>query len=125
MIMKKKRHVSDDFSMAVKFYMKKEGMTQQELARLADVDTAYINKIIKGERRAPSLPIVVNIIKALRIPTVFILWILGLADLRKDRLPELSEILLFNDYTIGGQLVGPEVKQTLINILQVKFDKGC
>jgi XRE family transcriptional regulator, regulator of sulfur utilization len=54
------------FGKRVKSYRRKRGLTQEELARLAQIDSKYIGSIERGER-APSFEVAERLSKALKV----------------------------------------------------------
>jgi len=48
--------------------LKQQEMTQQELADITGIGKTHLTKIIKGQRRCISLPIAINIARALNVP---------------------------------------------------------
>ena len=57
-----------DFSKIMKEKRKERGMTLEELAAMTNVSAAYLSRIERGERKAPSYNIMEKIFTALGIP---------------------------------------------------------
>ena len=56
------------FSEQLKNYIKKSGLTQSELAKIAGISDSYISKACKGIR-IPTENVIIEILLALRLPT--------------------------------------------------------
>ena len=116
--MKGNRQVPDEFAVAMEHYREKRKISQTHLAKEAGVSNGYISRLINGQRKAPSVPIAVNIIKTLGMPSSYLLQILDLNDSEEERVPDLYELILFSNFTIEGEEVETEVKEIIIDILQ-------
>lgn len=116
--MRENRQVPDEFAVALEHYLEKRKMSQTQLAKTIGVSVGYISRLISGQRKAPSVPITVSIIKTLGMPSSYLLEILDLKESEKDRIPDLYELILFSNFTIEGEEVETEVKEILIEIVQ-------
>src|SRR5690606_14718918 len=118
MKMKGNRQVPDEFGVALEHYLEKRKMNQTELAKETGVSVGYISRLISGQRKAPSVPVAVSIVKTLGMPTSYLLKILDLEESEGEKIPDIYELILFNDFTIEGEEVETEVKEILVDILQ-------
>lgn len=116
--MKGNRQVPDDFGKAIEHYLEKRKMSQTYLAKQTGVSDGYISRLINGERKAPSVPITVSIIKTLDMPTDYLLKVLDLEEAEVKKIPDIYELILFNEFTIEEEEVDTEVKEILVEILQ-------
>lgn len=116
--MKGNREIPDEFAVAMEKYLEKRKMNQTELAKTIGVSVGYISRLISRQRKAPSVPITVSIIKALGMPSSYLLQILDLGNLEGERVPDLYELILFSNFTIEGEEVETEIKEILIDLLQ-------
>lgn len=116
--MRENRQVPDDFAVALEHYLEKRKISQTQLAKETGISVGYISRLISGQRKAPSVPIAINIIKTLGMPSSYLLQILDLKDLEEERVPDLYELILFSSFTLEGEGVETETKEILIDILQ-------
>lgn len=118
--MKGNRQVPAEFGIALKHYLDKRKMNLTQLADITGVSKGYISRLIKGERKAPSVPITISFIKALGMPTSYLLKVLELGDeeILEDEFPELYDLILFSDFSLQGEPVETEVKEVIVDILQ-------
>ena len=116
--MKGNREIPDEFAVAMEKYLEKRKMNQTELAKEVGVSVGYISRLVNGLRKAPSVPIAVNIIKALGMPTSYLIKILDLEESEEEKVPDIYELILFNDFAIEGEEVETEIKEILIDLLQ-------
>lgn len=116
--MKKDREVSSKFGSALKYWREKRGMTLQQLFEKTGVSNAYLNRLEKGERKAPSVPIASKIAEALGIPLSTLLDI-AVSEHRDSEIPTIAELILYNDCKVDEQtLMSKEVKETLVQIIE-------
>lgn len=118
--MKGNREVPDEFGVALKHFLEKRKMNITQLAEVTGVSKGYISRLINGNRKAPSVPITISFIKALAMPTKYLLKVLELEDgVNVDgKSPELYDLILFSDFTLEGESVETEVKEVIVDILQ-------
>lgn len=81
-----KREISRTFSQNLKYYRLQKNLTYKQLGKMAEMDGGYIHKLEKGIRRAPSLPIIQNLARALEVS---IPVLIGIDPVEKD-LPKKS-----------------------------------
>ncbi|MQR93698.1 helix-turn-helix domain-containing protein [Fictibacillus phosphorivorans] len=118
--MKENRQVPDEFGVALVRYLEKRKMSQTQLAKATGVSDGYISRLLRGERKAPSVPITVSIIKTLGMPTSYLLRVLELEDVDQgnDEVQDIYDLILFSNFTIEGEKVETEIKEILVDILQ-------
>jgi transcriptional regulator with XRE-family HTH domain len=116
---KEKREMPRTFGQKLKYYRQLRGYSCKDLARLADIDAGYVNKMEKGVRRAPSYPILRNLAEALQV---------SVTDLIDIELPEkepvrsIQEVLVSTEYLINGKLPSMEIRENLLAVIQTILD---
>ncbi|MEH7076205.1 helix-turn-helix domain-containing protein [Neobacillus drentensis] len=120
--MQRERQISEIFAEAIEYYMEKKGLTYQRLGDETGLSPAYIYRIRKGIRQAPSVPVAVRLIKSLQIPKEMVLSLLELNNENPQEQNDLYELLLFQDYTIGEKEVNIETKRKLSKLIQFAIE---
>lgn len=117
---KEKREMPRTFGQKLKFYRNLRGYTCKDVARLANIDAGYVNKMENGLRKAPSYPIIKNLASALKVD------ITDLIDIKpvEEEIPtkSIQEVLVFNEYLINGNLPSIEVRKNLLAVIQTMLD---
>lgn len=117
--MKGNRQVSDEFGVALKHYLDKRKMSMTQLAAESGVSVGYVSRLISGQRKAPTVPITISFIKALQMPSSYLLKVLELEEEEKsEEVADIYDLILFSNYSIEGEQVETEVKETIVDILQ-------
>ena len=62
-----------NFGRVIKFYRAKRGLTQEVLARKADITVTYLSKV-ENARKEPSLPLLRNLCRLLHLPEEILFW---------------------------------------------------
>lgn len=118
--MKHSRQVPDEFGVALKYYLDKRKMSMTQLAEESGVSVGYVSRLIKGERKAPSVPITISFIKKLGMPTSYLLKVLELEEEESlDEVADLYDLILFSDFCIQGEEVETEIKELIVDLLQI------
>jgi len=107
------RNVSQDFGPYIKHLRHSKGLTLREVAQVANVSASYISRLEKGERMAPSFPLLEGLAKSYGIAVVELCKI---ALQEKDDFEESDtfEALLYsNQFTVAGKEADTQVKQQI------------
>ncbi|CAM5734531.1 helix-turn-helix transcriptional regulator [Bacillus circulans] len=112
--MSKDRKIPSEFAKTMEQYRIKKGISLNKLAADCGVSPAYLSRIKTGKRNAPSVPIAMTIARELDIPAEKILKMLGM----NEEVKELFDLLSDNEFTVRGQLVEPNVRESIIGILR-------
>lgn len=107
------RNVSQDFGPYIKHLRHSKGLTLKEVAQVANVSASYISRLEKGERLAPSFPMLEALAKCYSIAVTELCKI---ALQEKDDFEESDsfEALLYsNQFTVAGKEADTQVKQQI------------
>jgi Predicted transcriptional regulators len=116
--MSKGRSVSEKFGSALLYYRQQKGLSLKELEMLTKVSSSYLNRLEKGERSAPSIPIASKIADALNIELSTLLSISS-TNVPATEAQTVSELLLYNDFKIvEDKVISKEAKQILVEIIE-------
>jgi len=77
--------VSDNFGIMLKHYRKLKNLSLKELENLCGVSASYINRLERGERRSPSISVILRLAGVLDIPSSVLLAAINIKE------PQASE----------------------------------
>ena len=114
------RALSDNFGAVIKYQRNQKDLTLAKLADMTGMSPSYINRLEKGERKAPGYSIVKSLSEALSIPLSEMLEIAGIENENTSGHNSISKLILSNNvsYTDGGDIVKKDEKEALIEILE-------
>lgn len=116
--MGKGRSVSEKFGSALLYYRQQKGLSLKELEMLTKVSSSYLNRLEKGERSAPSIPIASKIADALNVDLSTLLGISS-TNVSATEAQTITELLLYNDFKIvEDKVIRKEAKQILVEIIE-------
>jgi len=116
--MEKGRSVSEKFGSALLYYRQQKGLSLKELEMLTKVSSSYLNRLEKGERSAPSIPIASKIADALNVDLSTLLNISS-TNVPATEAQTITELLLYNDFKIvEDKVIRKEAKQILVEIIE-------
>ena len=116
--MKKGRSVSEKFGSALLYYRQQKGLSLKELETLTKVSSSYLNRLEKGERSAPSIPIASKIAEALNVD-LYTLLSISSTNVPVTEAQTITELLLYNDFKIvEDKVIRKEAKQILVEIIE-------
>lgn len=100
---------------------KNSKVTLQELADITGYSPSYINRIEKGERKAPTVPILLSIARALDIDESVVL---GVINKKKEDVQFLSlrDVLYSNEFSIEGNPISVEKKNLILELISFVFN---
>lgn len=112
---KSARVVSKNFGTIIKFSRENKNLSLKELEDKTGISASYINRLENGERQAPSIPIASELADALDLDLAMLL---DACNSKSDDIKSIAELLLTNDFTISGKVLGKEAKEILISIIE-------
>lgn len=92
-------------------------LSLSELSELTGISSSYLNRLEKGERKAPSFPIMQMIAKAMGMDISEVLN-LACSSENEEIVPEIRELLLKSDFRVGDTFVTTEVKELLLKLVE-------
>lgn len=116
-----KRNTDLAFSEWLRNTRKEKKMTLQEVAEASDTSISYIQRLEKGRRRVPSLPIIQNIADALNVPHQEVMDIISGKNNTEEAVSFL-DIVRQRNYTIKGQEIGYEQRELLEKMLRAALN---
>lgn len=120
------RAIPEGFGNYLKSLRKERGYSLKDLERLTAISPSYINRMEKGERKAPTYPIIVRLAKALGVETSGFLKAAGLDEQFRESIPDFKQLVFGNDFILGGKLVTTQSKEVLTElisaIVEAKWD---
>lgn len=118
-----KRNTDLAFSEWLRNTRKEKKMTLQEVADKSDTSVSYIQRLEKGKRKLPSLPIVQSIADALGAPRHEVLTIVsGESDDSKPT--PIFDVVRQGNYLLKGQEVESEQRKLLEELLRAALNEN-
>lgn len=115
----KKREMPEKFASKLKFFRTIRGYSLEYLANMTQTSASYINRLERGERKAPSYPIVKKLADALNIE-VYDLIDVPVPEVTPIR--DILEFILWGEFTIQGKVVSRHIKESLMELLQTVLE---
>ena len=113
------RTIDRSIGRRLRHYRESKGYSLKKMEELTKVSPAYINRIERGERRAPSLPILERLCEALDVS----LFDLTQLPTTTDEQTTLFDLLILHDYTIAeGISATPEIKEAIFALVQTVIE---
>ncbi len=112
---KSARVVSKNFGSIIKFSRENKNLSLKELEDKTGISASYINRLENGERQAPSVPIASELADALDLD---LSMLLDACNSKSDDIKSVAELLLTNDFTINGSIIGKEAKELLVSLIE-------
>jgi transcriptional regulator with XRE-family HTH domain/rubrerythrin len=110
------RSISENFGSLIKHLREIKGYSLKEMQTLTGISSSYINRIEKGERKAPSYRIIEKLAEALDQDVSELLNVANAQD-QGDEFQSVEELLIATNFLIGGKRATKEVKERLVELL--------
>jgi transcriptional regulator with XRE-family HTH domain len=110
------RSISDNFGSLIKHLRESKGYSLKDMQAATGISSSYINRIEKGERKAPSIQIIKQLALALDQDFVELLNIANPED-QSDELQTVEELLLSTNYLVSGERLNKESKEKLVDLI--------
>lgn len=119
------RIVQDNFGALIRYIRESRGITLREMQEMTGVSSSYINRIEKGERKAPSFPVIEKMADALEVDYNTLIRSKSVESC-DDELVSLDKYLMTGSYLIDDQPVSLIKKEIIKDIIMsiVKFEWG-
>lgn len=114
---KTERSIDPKFSQVIKYRREEMKLSLSELSELTGISCSYLNRLEKGERKAPSFPIMQMIAKAMGMDISEVLNLASSSE-NEEIVPEIRELLLKSDFRVGDTFVTTEVKELLLKLVE-------
>lgn len=114
---KTERSIGPKFSQVIKYRREEMKLSLSELSELTGISTSYLNRLEKGERQAPSFPIMQMIAKAMGMDISEVLSLATPLE-HEEGVPEIRELLLKSDFRVGDSFATTEVKEHIIKLIE-------
>ena len=111
--------VSDNFGIMLKHYRKIKNLSLKELENLCGVSASYINRLERGERRSPSISVILRLAGVLDIPSSVLLAAINIKEPQASEKITLSELLIKHEFLLNnGEELTREAKENLLKIVE-------
>lgn len=114
--------ISENFGTLLQYYrVRVRGMSLKQVENETSISSSYINRLERGEKTSPSLPIVFKLAECLHIPySILMATIFQKVDEKVQ--PTISEVLIQNNFTLNDQELSKEKRSILITINEFLVD---
>lgn len=112
---KEERSIDPKFGLCIKKRRDEKGYSLSEMENLTGVSASYINRLEKGERKAPSLPIMQSIGKVLGIDIPVLLNLATPSETDED-INEIRDIFVENDFRMNDIFATTPIKELVIKL---------
>jgi transcriptional regulator with XRE-family HTH domain len=111
--------VTDNFGIMLRhFRTKVKNLTLKELEEISGISASYICRLENGEKKSPTITIILQLAEALNIPNSVLVATLIKKPSQNEGKATLAEVLIKNDYIIHNRLLNKEAKENLIRLLE-------
>lgn len=110
------RGISENFGSLIKHLRESKGYSLKDLEQATGISSSYINRIEKGERKAPSYRIIEKLAEALNQDVAELLNVANSEE--HEELQAVEEFLLSHSYLIGGKRATKEMRERLVEVIR-------
>lgn len=111
------RSLSGEFAEYVRKLRKDQGFSLKDVERMTGISVSYVNRVEKGERKAPSYPIIEKLAKAYGVPVGDLLQIAGVAN-DETNVQGVAQLIYSNPFTINGSMTSTKQKEAIVQLLE-------
>lgn len=108
------RSIDPRFGQAIRLRREQMDYSLNQLAMLTGVSASYINRLEKGERSAPSYPIMKSIGTALHFDIAELLQLATASE--SDDVEEIRDLIVKNDFRLGDIFASTPVKEKIVEL---------
>ena len=109
------REIPDSVGARIRYLRKQLNLSLKDLERMTGVSPSYINRIEKGERKAPSVPIIYKLAPVLQVSPQELMEMTEEEEREKD----VIELVLTHYYTLCNGIEATQaMKDSLAEMLQ-------
>jgi transcriptional regulator with XRE-family HTH domain len=115
------RAIPEGFGKYILHLREAKDYSLKDVERITGVSQSYINRIEKGERKAPSYPIIEKLAQAYNVNISELLSIAGIAT-DETNVQGLAQLIYSNNFTINGKMTSTKKKEVLVELIE-KMDE--
>lgn len=112
---KRDRFVSEDLGLAIKMLRKKQNLSLNDLQERTGVSASYINRLEKGSRNSPTIPIIKMLAEGLNTDMD---TLLGISSTEKEG-KNIYDLIIQESIYLNGVMVNKNKKTVLLNIIKL------
>ncbi|KYD21067.1 helix-turn-helix domain-containing protein [Caldibacillus debilis] len=110
--------VSDNFGIMLKHYRKIKNLSLKQMEDLCGVSASYINRLERGERRSPTISVILRLAGVLDISSSVLLAAINIKEPQASEKISLSELLIKHEYLLNGEELSRDAKESLLKIVE-------
>lgn len=111
---KGERFVDPRFGQTIKLRREQMDLSLNQLAMITGVSASYINRLEKGEKKAPSYPIMQVIGSALNFNIAELLQLATASE--KDDIEEIRDLIVKNDFRLNDIFASTPLKEQIVKL---------
>lgn len=116
--MKKGRVVNSDLAGYLKYLRQERGFTLREVENATGISAGYLNRIERGERKTPTLPVIELLAKCYGIDPILLFQVaINSKNTNIKQINEFEGLVYSKDFTICGQVAKKEIKDALVSLI--------
>lgn len=110
------RAIPEGFGSYIKRLRKNKGFSLKDLEKMTGISPSYINRIEKGERKAPSYPIIEKLADAFNVDISVLLSIIGVTV--ESNVQGFAQVIYSNNFTVNGKMVSDKQKEIIVELIE-------
>lgn len=110
------RSVFSGFGSIIKNRREELGLSLKKIEEETGISPSYINRIEKGQRKAPSYRIIEQLAKALDLPVNKLMQVAEVPV--QDEVSSIEELLLTSQFTVNGKRASKQSKEKMVEFIK-------
>lgn len=116
------RAIPEGFGKYILHLREAKDYSLKDVERITGISQSYINRIEKGERKAPSYPIIEKLAMAYNVNISELLSIAGIAT-DESNVQGIAQLIYSNNFTINGKMTSTKKKEIIVELIE-KMDEA-
>lgn len=111
------RAIPDGFGSYIAHLREEKDYSLKDVERITGISQSYVNRIEKGQRKAPSYPIIEKLANAYDVQISELLKIAGIgAD--EVNVQGFAQLIYSNNFTINGKMTSTKRKELIVELIE-------
>jgi transcriptional regulator with XRE-family HTH domain len=111
------RSITEDFGKYIAGLRENKKYSLKDVERLTGISQSYINRMEKGERKAPSYPIIQKLSEAYEVSVSDLLQIAGVGG-DQSNVQGFAQLIYSNPFTINGKMTSAKQKEVIVELIE-------
>lgn len=110
------RKIPVGFASYISHLRKEKGYSLKEVEEMTGISQSYINRMEKGERKAPSYPILEKMAKAYGVDISELLTVAGIG-IDQSNVQGFAQLIYSNNFSVNGKLTTAKQKEVIVELI--------